>query len=61
LERKEFRSTNHLHDFSVNGIGKDASTSRDVVDEFVESAALHFFALDVRHGVQEIERDRALA
>lgn len=60
------RSTNrfvcphHVSDLWVRGLHQHPSVGGDVVHELVERGPLDLLALQVRHGVQEVEEHAAL-
>ena len=52
--------THHFHNFGVNWFGEDAPRCSNVVDQLIETSTLYFLALEIRHGVHEVEYDAAL-
>jgi len=50
----------HFNNFWVDGFSEDAPGSGDVVHQLVETCSLYFLALEIRHGVHEVEHDTAL-
>lgn len=53
--------THHFDDLWVDGLRKHAAAGRNVFDQLVESASLDLLALQIGHGVHEVERHAALA
>lgn len=54
-------STHHFDDLWVDGLREHAAAGGNVLDQLVECAALDLFALQICHGVHEVERHAALA
>ena len=53
-------TTYHSNNLWVDWLSENSATSCYVINEFIESATFHLFALQVGHRVKEIEADAAL-
>ena len=51
----------HAYNLRVNSLCKDSTSRSDVVYNFVKSRSFDFLALEVGHGVHEVEPDATLA
>ena len=54
-------AAHHANNLRINGLREDAPAGGDVVDDLVEGGPLDLLALEVGHGVHEVEADAALA
>ena len=50
----------HLDNLRVNGFSENTPSSCDVLDKFIEGAALDLFPLEIGHRIHEVESDAAL-
>ena len=59
----DFHSQRHYHAYNlrVNSLCEDTSSRRDVIDNFVKCCSFDFFALQIGHGVHEVESDATLS
>lgn len=55
------RFTHHTNNLRVHGFGENASTVRNIHGQIVEGGPLDLLALQIGHGVHEVERDAALS
>ena len=51
----------HAYNLRVNSLCEDTSSRRDVIDNFVKCCSFDFFALQIGHGVHEVESDATLS
>ena len=51
----------HAYNLRINSLCEDASSRRDVVHDFVKCGSFDFFALQIGHGVHEVESDATLS